>query len=573
MHIKNDLDVIHESQQPKKTHRVQSAMLGARTKRTGKPMNLAATLPALRSEASESSSIHKPRGLANAQTIPAQGSTAYTTGSQPGPASVQFLPSGQRTTTGPNGSSGIAGLDQISPELAAQIVKNYILPMFESDGKRALKSKYNRMQGIASAGKPKFKLQPNADGSQTVYGELKLSEKLFAELDVIRDEVNGLKEQLEESTYQRDVLTTKVDELHQELHEKQKQIEDQKGQIMHMRLHHHQTLVKCEQIIRSSQALTDFVGVSERYRKRFSENLREALSLNDLQTNQIYELHQNKRLSDIQYQLAESKLNLMFDSVNAISNAKNLEDKYQFELNQLGQNFKALQYEKGDLELTLNQTIKEKDNYRQELKEMVDLKQKIEKEKQFMANSLKAANAKLDAQVKELEEKLVNETNEKLKLEKALKASIDEREKMKLRIVKLKNRKGKVDQGIKMCRNCGKEFHEKENFNWSCRTHPYDYSGEMWWCCGKRGKEQPGCKFSKHECKEDDDEDEDEAENEKNKAKHMKYIRCQCCKEVGHSIDKCPLDPNFKTVQISGVEAEQARLAKLKDYKKLFADT
>ena len=123
---------------------------------------------------------------------------------------------------------------------------------------------------------------------------------------------------------------------------------------MHMRLHHHQTLVKCEQIIRSSQALTDFVGVSERYRKRFSENLREALSLNDLQTNQIYELHQNKRLSDIQYQLAESKLNLMFDSVNAISNAKNLEDKYQFELNQLGQNFKALQFEKGDLELTLN---------------------------------------------------------------------------------------------------------------------------------------------------------------------------------------------------------------------------
>jgi hypothetical protein len=47
----------------------------------------------------------------------------------------------------------------------------------------------------------------------------------------------------------------------------------------------------------------------------------------------------------------------------------------------------------------------------------------------------------------------------------------DEREKMKQRIVKLKNRKGKVDHGIKMCRNCGKEFPEKENFNWSCRTH------------------------------------------------------------------------------------------------------
>jgi hypothetical protein len=27
-------------------------------------------------------------------------------------------------------------MDQISPELAAQIVKNYILPMFESDEKK-----------------------------------------------------------------------------------------------------------------------------------------------------------------------------------------------------------------------------------------------------------------------------------------------------------------------------------------------------------------------------------------------------------------------------------------------------
>ena len=87
-------------------------------------------------------------------------------------------------------------------------------------------------------------------------------------------------------------------------------------------------------------------------------------------------------------------------------------------------------------------------------------------------------------------------------------------DKMKQRIIKLKSRKGKIDLGIKMCRNCGKEFHEKENFNWSCRTHQSEHGGEMWWCCGKRGKEQPGCKFSKHECKEDDDEEEDSKDNE-----------------------------------------------------------
>jgi len=42
---------------------------------------------------------------------------------------------------------------------------------------------------------------------------------------------------------------------------------------------------------------------------------------------------------------------------------------------------------------------------------------------------------------------------------------------MKVRIQKIKNRKGRVDHGIKMCRSCGREFHENQNFNWSCRTH------------------------------------------------------------------------------------------------------
>lgn len=35
--------------------------------------------------------------------------------------------------------------DEIPPELAAQIVKTYILPMFESTGKKELKNKYNKI--------------------------------------------------------------------------------------------------------------------------------------------------------------------------------------------------------------------------------------------------------------------------------------------------------------------------------------------------------------------------------------------------------------------------------------------
>ena len=50
---------------------------------------------------------------------------------------------------------------------------------------------------------------------------------------------------------------------------------------------------------------------------------------------------------------------------------------------------------------------------------------------------------------------------------------------------------------IKLCRHCGQEYNESENFNWSCRVHlcPFNREEDLWWCCGKKGKDQPGCKI------------------------------------------------------------------------------
>ena len=107
-----------------------------------------------------------------------------------------------------------------------------------------------------------------------------------------------------------------------------------------------------------------------------------------------------------------------------------------------------------------------------------------------------------------------------------------EKEKIKQRIIKLKSHKGKVDQGIKVCKTCGKEYHEKENFNLSCRTHRYEYSGELKWCCGMRGgSDIQGCQFAKHETKDDENDDEDN-NREKNKAKQLKKFGASAVKSL-----------------------------------------
>ena len=58
----------------------------------------------------------------------------------------------------------------------------------------------------------------------TVYGELKLSEKLSNELNHIHREVSKLNEQLEETTYQRDLYKKELDQTKLDLIDKEKEI-------------------------------------------------------------------------------------------------------------------------------------------------------------------------------------------------------------------------------------------------------------------------------------------------------------------------------------------------------------
>ena len=124
-----------------------------------------------------------------------------------------------------------------------------------------------------------------------------------------------------------------------------------------------------------------------------------------------------------------------------------------------------------------------------------------------------------------------------------------------MRIQKLIQRKGKFNSGYKTCKNCNREYDERENYNWSCKQHLSQFGGDIWWCCGKPGKEQPGCKLQKHESKEDDEDDNEEHEGDKQKSK--KFLKCTCCKEVGHLAHDCTRDPNIKRTGKADAEFER----------------
>jgi len=94
-----------------------------------------------------------------------------------------------------------------------------------------------------------------------------------------------------------------------------------------------------------------------------------------------------------------------------------------------------------------------------------------------------------------------------------------------------------------ICKNCYQSYKETDNFNWSCRRHTSEWSGEVYWCCGKSNKSSLGCFLSKH--LPDLPEEEDLVDQETQKL--TEKVLCSTCKKTGHNFKACTKDPNLKT--------------------------
>jgi len=113
-------------------------------------------------------------------------------------------------------------IKHVTPELAAQVVKHFVLPMFDTDYKKGLRRKYGRMQA-ATVGPSLGSMSKGPQASQmastsgmgdlgmagTVLGDLKLTEHLSNELEEVRNKFDTMHEALEKATLERDAYKKK----------------------------------------------------------------------------------------------------------------------------------------------------------------------------------------------------------------------------------------------------------------------------------------------------------------------------------------------------------------------------
>lgn len=170
----------------------------------------------------------------------------------------------------------------------------------------------------------------------------------------------------------------------------------------------------------------------------------------------------------------------------------------------------------------------------------------------------------------ERKERFQKVTIDKVKmLQKEISSLLEEREKLQLycteiekklseaseelRLMRTRSKKSKVlrsESQEKFCAMCFQVYNEQENFNWSCKTHKSKLCNDRYWCCNGIGKDAPGCLLSKHITNEELLEQEEKGEV-------IKY--CIGCKEVGHSINACPKDPNIQTNVIPHEEIQRLK--------------
>jgi len=431
----------------------------------------------------------------------------------------------------------------VEPGLAALVVRQYLLPMFEG--------KKNRLDPSGGFGLLDEQQPSVAGGPQEgIFGELRLSDQLLDELQQTKLNMNDLRRKYASSEGARERLETQVGKFNNNIAEATTSL--RQAQVREQTARQETAALESEILLLSHQKKE----LEQESRKLQTENAKLASRLLSEEgkverLSQVVAQNQNtSSLSQLESDVLQSQVQNLHSRVAGLFGiTKNLLDERSFNRAVHELNTKKVEMYTEKIWQELDRLTDERQKLEMDQEELNISKSNLEDHRTRLTSELDDQRLKNQAElVKMFDEKEIIR-KERDKLSKKLKELTEDRDKLKRRMKKYRLRR-LFDHETVMCRNCGKDFMKTENFNWSCRTHTSEFGGEMWWCCGKIGKDSLGCKFSKHESKDDDDDLDDKERREKEEVEQRIWnanVRCYGCKDIGHMAKNCVRDPNMRT--------------------------
>ncbi|CAG9333333.1 unnamed protein product [Blepharisma stoltei] len=428
---------------------------------------------------------------------------------------------------------------EVTPQLASQVVKEYIIPMFEADYKAK-----NIVNRSISYGRNKSLKKSN----------FKLSDILSKELESMKLETKFVEENYSKAIIDTTAIKNELNELKQNLLEKRSLLESMKYQynegIKQKKLEFLNLSLINQETAKNRQLLSEI----EKLRTKNGEDLVGEKNVNEELKNTSKQMqHWNsvyKMSNDVMGETLKGLYQASSEFTNEILFKKSLENlalknKQDFEM------LEELEYEiinELPFILTENEFFSSENTTKSTLKE--SLMQDIRRLKQAAADNIESIKNKL----KDTVDQNTDLSQKCLEMEKKTEVLREEYNKLAEKFRELQPKQKIFGQNEeKLCKRCNSIYTEKENFNWSCVIHKSEWTNKIYWCCGATKKESVGCVKTKHISKEEAENFELITPQGDNKDK----LFCTSCRTNGHSLNSCPKDPNPNS--FSDRKSEQIR--------------
>lgn len=416
-----------------------------------------------------------------------------------------------------------------TPEVAASIIKDYILPMFEADCSQKMLAKRSADKGI----RRKFQVSDGSSG--TLYGDMKLSDKLVEQITILKNQNENLTQRLNDQTQCKEAYKLESERLHAEVLCLQAKLQISLNRLDEMQERQQMHELNNDKV---EHEMSEFKKL---YKSNEAKNMK-------LKNEYIIALG---RLESAEYSnlLTTQELDILKTQFEMI--AHNMQ-----QLNKLMNEFAMVRlgdekgfYEKKMLLGDFNKYMHMTDFLAKEYEQIYTLR----KAEQLSLSLLDGAISDISVQ-REKAIKFLIKKNEKLskfcdkfnKENTLLKEKVNETakryESLSLEFKKLWKKHASTLKSTlsnyDKCKRCDKLFLEDDNFNWSCRVHTSSYEA-FWLCCGKKQMDALGCLTGKHL-----------PMNEIEKLGLVVEVdgvieeKCVSCKEIGHTTLTCPRDPN-----------------------------
>eukprot|EP00359_Climacostomum_virens_P003799 CAMPEP_0204917324 /NCGR_PEP_ID=MMETSP1397-20131031/14919_1 /ASSEMBLY_ACC=CAM_ASM_000891 /TAXON_ID=49980 /ORGANISM="Climacostomum Climacostomum virens, Strain Stock W-24" /LENGTH=607 /DNA_ID=CAMNT_0052090117 /DNA_START=269 /DNA_END=2092 /DNA_ORIENTATION=- len=439
---------------------------------------------------------------------------------------------------------------EMTPDLAVRVMREFIMPMFKLDRKQ---QEAKRRLITIGLGSPE-----NFTGG--IFGELKLSDTLHLELQEAKAQIDSLTKQLKTMQQHKEQANNDVSilqDLNARLH----------AQIGMLRLQYNDLLVENQRLVLCAQGKDE---QSEDFKKQIAQfdsknmelvsEMQQERDKNDKLYGLNVELQQNNNLLRIENDVMAERVKGLYEALSFLPLHYHVEKYLELQVTKRKQWEIEMWEQIEDLKAKNSKLYQENDDFKGSLDLMLRIKNELRDERDKLFNKMRS---KLIMQDKEYQVATQERDTARRDLEhmsKQYESLTQEHSRLRTKVkhYRLTRRETRMEE--KLCKSCHKVYFESDNFNWSCSTHSSEFSGELWWCCGRVNKDAPGCRKAKHVSKDEDEEDEEKT----NKVFLAKF--CTSCKSHGHLSNGCPKDPNPRSVENIGMEVE--RIKNIKRMKK-----